>query len=293
MNFNPSFRITSTATLAITFLLAGCKSNTAPPANQTNPSAENSQPAATQPAPSQPAPSQPAPSQPGASQPAPGQAASDQPASMQPGAAGQDATTAAQQVAATPPPPPPPPPPAVITLAAGTPIRVRLVNDLGSKISQPGDAFTATVADSVMRNGEVVIPKGARADGTVIDAKPLGKFKGGALLSIKLDRVRTKWGSYPVATSTISQTQQGKGKRSAAMIGGGAGLGAVIGGIAGGGKGAAIGALAGGGAGTAGSAFTGNKQIVLPAETLVTFTLDHSVHITQKTPSDQPELQAR
>ena len=45
-------------------------------------------------------------------------------------------------------------------------------------------------------------------------------------------------------------------------------MGALIGGIAGGGKGAAIGALAGGGAGTAGTAFTGNKQIVLPAESL-------------------------
>ncbi len=290
MNFSPSFRVASTATLAITLLLAGCKSNTAPPANQTNPSAENSQPAPAQPAPSQPAPSQPTPSQPVASQPAPSQATSDQPASMQPGAPAQAEPPAAQQAAV---PPPPPPPPAVITLAAGTPIRVRLVNDLGSQISKPGDAFTATVADSVMRNGEVVIPKGARADGTVIDAKPLGKFKGGALLSIKLDRVRTKWGSYPVATSSISQTQEGKGKRSTGLIGGGAGLGAVIGGIAGGGKGAAIGALAGGGAGTAGSAFTGNKQIVLPAETLVTFTLDHSVHITQKTPADHPDLQTR
>jgi hypothetical protein len=286
MIFSPSFRVVSTATLAITFLLAGCKSNTAPPPNQINPTAENSQPAAAQPAPSQPAPSQPVASQP-AGQPASGQAASDQPAAMQPGAPGQPATSAAQQSVA------PPPPPAVITLPAGTAIRVRLVNDLGSKISQPGDTFTATVADSVMKNGVVVIPKGARADGTVIDAKPLGKFKGGALLSIKLDRVRTKWGSYPVATSTVSQTEQGKGKRSAGLIGGGAGLGAVIGGIAGGGKGAAIGALAGGGAGTAGSAFTGNKQIVLPAETLVTFALDHSVHITQKTPADQPELQER
>ena len=93
---------------------------------------------------------------------------------------------------------------------------------------------------------------------------------------VKLDRVTSRWGSYPVETSSISQAQQGKGKRSAAMIGGGAGLGALIGGLAGGGKGAAIGALAGGGAGTAGTAFTGNKQIVLPAETLL-----HSSSITR------------
>jgi hypothetical protein len=208
---------------------------------------------------------------------------------MQPAASAPSGSPASQQAAA----PAPPPPPAVITLPSGTPIRVRLDQDLGSKISQPGDSFSATVANDVLVNGTVVIPKESRADGAVIDAKPLGKFKGGALLTIKLERVHTRWGSYPVATSTIDRAEKGKGKRSTALIGGGAGLGAIIGGIAGGGKGAAIGALAGGGAGTAGSAFTGNKQIVLPAETLLTFHLDHSVHITEQKQSDQPELQPR
>jgi hypothetical protein len=132
----------------------------------------------------------------------------------------------------------------------------------------------------VLVNGQVVIPKGARAEGTVVDAKPLGRFKGGAALAIRLERVQTTAGSYPVATSTVSKVEQGKGKRSAAFIGGGAGLGALIGGLAGGGKGALIGGLVGAGGGTAGTAMTGNKQIFLPAETLLTFTLEHSVHIT-------------
>ncbi len=50
------------------------------------------------------------------------------------------------------------------------------------------------------------------------------------------------------------------------MIGGGAGGGALIGGLAGGGKGALIGGLIGAGAGTAGAAFTGNKDVVIPSE---------------------------
>ncbi len=175
-----------------------------------------------------------------------------------------------------------PPPPAAIDLPAGTRIHVRLDQDLGSKISQPGDSFAATVADDVMVNGQTVIPRGARADGTVVDAKPLGHFKGGALLEVRLERVHTNWGSYPVASSSIDRVEKGKGKRTAFFAGGGAGLGAVIGGLAGGGRGAAIGALAGGGAGTAGGAFSGNKQIFLPAETLLTFRLEHSVHITEQ-----------
>jgi len=265
MNFHPRIVFFASAALALTLSVAGCKSNTTPP-NQ----ATSSQPAANQPA----APDSTASgaSQPNASQPSAGQPSA--PASQQ-------ATTPAA-----------PPPPAVVNLPEGTSIRVRLDSDLGSNISHPGDSFTATVADDVMKGGEVVIAKGARAEGTVVDAKALGRFKGGAALAVKLDRVTSRWGSYPVETSSVSQAQQGKGKRSATMIGGGAGLGALIGGLAGGGKGAAIGALAGGGAGTAGTAFTGNKPIVLPAETLLTFKLDHAVRITQRHRGD-PELQQR
>jgi hypothetical protein len=138
------------------------------------------------------------------------------------------------------------------------------------------------VSDDVVVNGQTVVARGSRADGTVVDAKPLGKFKGGAALAIRLDRVHTQWGSYPVSTSTIARAEKGKGKRTAVFAGGGAGFGAIVGALAGGGKGAAIGALAGGGAGTAGGALTGNKQIVLPAETLLTFRLENSVHINQQ-----------
>jgi hypothetical protein len=256
MNFRFSYALCASATLAVTLSIAGCKSNSTP-ANQAN---SSQQAAANQPA------------------------SSD---SMSPTATGAPASAAGQQAAA----PQAPPPPVVVELPAGTSIRVRLDSDLGSKISQPGDSFSATVADDVLKGGDVIIAKGARAEGTVVDAKPLGKFKGGAALVIKLDRVRSKWGSYPVETSSIARAEKGKGKRSTAFIGGGAGLGALIGGIAGGGKGAAIGALAGGGAGTAGSAFTGNKQIVLPAETLLTFKLDHAVHITEKGGENDPSLQ--
>jgi hypothetical protein len=254
MKSKRSFSLSATFTLAALLSISGCKSSNQPPASQNTSSTQNPQ----------------------------------QPA------AGTTAATTSPQPAPAPAPaaPQPPPPPAVITLPSGAAIRVRLDSDLGSKISRPGDSFTATVADDTLVNGEVVIPKEARAEGTVVDAKPLGKFKGGALLSVRLDRVHTRWGTYPVATSSIDRAEKGKGKRSAAFIGGGAGFGALIGGLAGGGKGAAIGALAGGGAGTAGSAFTGNSQIVLRAETLLTFRLDHSVHVTEQT-QQEPQLQQR
>jgi len=164
-------------------------------------------------------------------------------------------------------------------IPAGTHIAVTTVGPLGSKLSNPGDTFTATVASPVVVGGVTVIRAGASATGTVVDAKPLGRFKGGASLSLRLDSVRARGTTYQIASSTIERAEKGKGKRTAGFIGGGAGGGALIGGLAGGGKGALIGGLIGAGAGTAGAAFTGNKDIVIPAETTLTFRLEHSLTV--------------
>jgi hypothetical protein len=162
-----------------------------------------------------------------------------------------------------------------VVVPAGTVLTVRLGEALGSKISQPGQAFSATLAKAVIVGTDTAVPEGASASGTVVDAKPLGRFKGGAVLELKLSSVA----ELPVQTSAVVRIEKGKGKRTATMIGGGAGLGALIGGLAGGGKGAAIGAVAGAGAGTAGTAFTGNKEVLLPAESAVSFKLEQPLEI--------------
>jgi hypothetical protein len=166
-----------------------------------------------------------------------------------------------------------------VTIPANTVITVRTAQTLGSKISQAGETFTATVARPVQVNGAVVIPDGARATGTVVAAHPLGRFKGGAVLQLRLMSVEINGHEVPVDSSSVARSEKGKGKRSATLIGGGAGLGALIGGLAGGGKGAAIGALAGAGAGTAGTAFTGNTEIVLPADYALSFKLLKSIDV--------------
>lgn len=166
-----------------------------------------------------------------------------------------------------------PPQPVTMTLPAGKVLTIQLADEVGSKISQPGQTFGGSLARAVMVNGEEAIPSGARVRGEVVDAKSMGHFAGGALLALKLDSITVNGQQLPVNTATLTQTTKGKGKRTGLLVGGGAGVGAAIGAIAGGGKGAAIGALAGGGAGTAGSAYTGNKEIDLPAESAVAFTL--------------------
>ena len=168
-----------------------------------------------------------------------------------------------------------------LVIPSGTTLTVRLGETLSSKDSQPGQAFTASLVNPVEADGRPAIPAGATATGSVVAAHAAGKFKGASLLEIRLDSVTIGGKQYPIQTSAVERSQKGKGKRSAAMIGGGAGAGALIGALAGGGKGAAIGALVGGGAGTAGAAYTGKADITLPAESALTFKLEAPLEVPQ------------
>ncbi len=261
------FVLTPTLLLSLVVWCTSCKSSSsAPPdANSTQTSSNSSAAPAVPPSanpPSSPsAPASPnAPSSPNApaSPAASNEAAAPQPA-MPP------------EPAAAPEPPPPPP-----VIPAGTNLRVRLVQAVGSKISETGQSFDATLSSPVVVKGVTLIPAGARASGTVTEAHASGRFKGAATLILRLNTVRVNGATYAIRTASYAQTSTGKGKRTAAMVGGGTGGGALIGGLAGGGKGALIGGLIGAGAGTVGAATT-NRDITLPSETIVPFKMTSSL----------------
>lgn len=168
-----------------------------------------------------------------------------------------------------------------VVVPAETPIVVVLDQALSTKTSTSGETFAATVEQPVEVEGKVAIPKGAHASGIVKDAKAAGRFKGGAVLELTLTSVEINGKDHEIKTSAPVMTSKGKGKRTAAMVGGGAAGGAAIGAVAGGGKGAGIGALIGAAAGTGGAAFTGNRDIKLPAETSLTFKLREPLELKQ------------
>ena len=172
--------------------------------------------------------------------------------------------------------------PKPLVVPADTVIAVVLDQTISSKTSKSGDKFTATIESPGEIDGKVAIPKNARAEGVVRDAKAAGRFKGGAALALELTSIEVNGKNHEIQTSGATMSSKGKGKRTAVMVGGGAAGGAAIGAVAGGGKGAAIGALIGAAAGTGGAGLTGNRDITLTAETPLDFKLLQPVTIRQK-----------
>jgi hypothetical protein len=164
--------------------------------------------------------------------------------------------------------------PADVNVPAGTNLAIRINQHISVKSSRPGDRFDGEVVESLRdANDRVILPKGTPVGGIIDESHRRGHFKGASILELRLTSLTLNGTRYPLDTHDVSRTKKGKGKRTAAFIGGGTGLGMLIGGIASGGTGLVIGGLAGAGAGTAAGAFTGNRDLDIPAESIIRFKL--------------------
>lgn len=211
--------------------------------------------------------------------------AENNPPAMNPAAA------PSQQAAA--PVPAPPPPPQVATVAAGTTLAVRLVDEINTKTAQQGEAFRATLDAPVSVNGEVAIHAGYDVEGHIVAVQSAGQYAGQSMVTLQLDRLTVGDKHYNLDTDQFHRESASRSKNTAEKVGGGAVVGAILGGIFGGGKGAAIGAGAGGAAGGGVQAASKRQEIVLPSETVLNFTLKTPVTVTvigKARDSDRPKL---
>jgi len=164
--------------------------------------------------------------------------------------------------------------PADVNIPAGSELAIRINQNISVKHTPAGARFDGEVVEAwTDSTGRVILPKGTPVNGVVDESHRRGHFKGRSELELRLTSLTLNGTQYPVETRDLRETKKGKGKRSAGMIGGGAGLGMLIGGIASGGTGLLIGGLAGGGAGTAAAGLTGNRDLDIPAESIVHFKL--------------------
>lgn len=151
------------------------------------------------------------------------------------------------------------------TLPAGTQLRVRLENSVGSDISRVEDAIRGRLMNPLVVDGRTVVPAGSTVLGSVTGATRSGKVKGRGRISLRFHTLvpAADQERYRISTRPWSRIAPGTKKKDAATIGLPAAGGAIVGGLVGGKKGAAIGAAAGGGAGTAVVLSTRGKEVRL------------------------------
>ena len=166
------------------------------------------------------------------------------------------------------------PQPVSVSIPAGTTLTIRIDQRISVKDSRAGDTFTGEIVDPVLAgDNSMLLPKGTAVGGVVDVSHRRGHFKGSSTLELRLTSLTLNGTQYPLTTRDMARSKKGKGKRSAALIGGGTGLGMLVGGVATGGVGLVVGGLVGGGAGTAAAGLTGNRDIDIPAESIVHFKL--------------------
>jgi hypothetical protein len=146
-----------------------------------------------------------------------------------------------------------------VTIPAGTVLRVRLDQSVGSDISRLEERVGGTLVSPLIVDGRTVMPSGSAVSGIVTDATRSGKVKGRARIALRFNALD----HYRIRTNTWARLAPATKKTDAAKIGIPAAGGAVVGALVGGKKGAAIGAAAGGGAGTAVVLTTRGKEVRL------------------------------
>jgi hypothetical protein len=167
-----------------------------------------------------------------------------------------------------------------VTVPEGSILTVRTIDPIDSSVHRTGQTFKASLDAPIVVDDHVVAPKDLNVTLKLVNASTAGRMSGRSELTVSLESFVYQGKRYTVSSSDVQEKGGSRGKRSAAVIGGGAALGAIIGGIAGGGKGAAIGAAAGGGGGVAVQALTKGEQVKIPAETRLDFTLHAPIDVT-------------
>jgi hypothetical protein len=173
------------------------------------------------------------------------------------------------------------PPVPVLTMPAGTWITVRVDQVLSSDRNQPGDAFTATLAQPLVANGRVVARRGQTVGGVVASVEKAGRVKGTSRFGIELTELGLADGrQIQVKTTLVHRRGDTSVGQDMAKVGTAKGVGAAIGAVADGGFGAGVGAVIGAAASTLGVLVTRGRPTVVYPEDQLTFRLEAPLTIS-------------
>src|SRR5262249_33833230 len=131
-------------------------------------------------------------------------------------------------------------------IPAGTVLNVRTTQEIYADTSSPGMRVRGVVDDPVYIGGRPVVQRGAPAMLEVTYVTRSSNMEGRDRIAFRVLWIKAGGRVYSVATDDVQFRGPSEGKKARNKILGGAGIGALAGGLLGGGTGAAFGAAAGG-----------------------------------------------
>ena len=164
-------------------------------------------------------------------------------------------------------------------IPAGTPLVLRMIDDVDSARDTVGQTFRASVDEAIVLGERTVVPRGADVVVKLVEDKQSGRITGKTELTLDVVSVMVNGRMTEVRTEEVTRESASRTGKSGQVVGGTAALGAIIGAIAGGGKGAAIGAVSGAAAGGAVQVMTKGERVRIPSETRLTFSLQQPLRI--------------
>ena len=166
---------------------------------------------------------------------------------------------------------------APLTVPAGATVTIRMLDSIDTGTNYAGETFRATLDSPLSVDGQTVIPKGAEAIGRLVLVERSGRVQGRPMLTLELTALNFEGKSVAIQTGAYQEVGPSQTKRTAILAGGGAALGTILSVVAGGGF--LLGSHVGAAAGTAVQAVRGGKQLRIPGESLITFTLQSPIYL--------------
>lgn len=181
------------------------------------------------------------------------------------------------------------------TLPAGTVIRVKMDNGITSRSASVNDTFTTTVSVPVFIRNVEVIPAGTVIEGRVVKVGHAKRGGGAGFIGVAFEALKLPGGAFRKIAGELgideesdpadpdaqavdnSNSNDNASTENAAFIAGGAGAGALVGGLAKGGSGAAIGGAIGAGAGALASYWRKGEEAVIKTNAQLAVVLKQSV----------------
>jgi len=162
---------------------------------------------------------------------------------------------------------------------AGTSLALVLETPLSTETTREGQSVTARVERATSEDGGVVLPGGSVLRGRVTEVDRAGRVSGRAHLAVKWDTLTVRGESHRIAVSDLAMTAEAQHGRDAKIIGGSTAAGAIIGGIVNGGGGAKKGAIIGAGAGAGAVLVNRGQDVEMPAGSRWTVRVKETVRL--------------